>query len=196
MRNDTAFCKLNKVVCYFVFFFQQLLPCLTYNGHRFLNVTYCTYVAYNLWPWFEFLQVCFRIKPGKEFFEQNSWATFSLNENYIPYVWGLDSTFFPLPISAHTSFFSTLYCHMLDIGNSAILFWGSLSDNNTHERGPWPKRASWFIVTQHIFSSAFGDCPCVFPHRRFLTWACAYCCNIFPTETLFQYSWAHIIINF
>ena len=163
-----------------------------------MNVIHRTYAVCNLWPRLGFLQVCFIIEPGGVC-KQNMWATFSLSQ------WRLHSPLlktrlhlFPSPISAHTFFFSTLYSHLLGVGNSAILFWAPLTDDNADQSGPWPKRASWIIVTQCTFSQPFRDFPCV--ASSFMgdssSKDCACSCNFFPIGRLFHYSWAHIILIF
>lgn len=106
--------------------------------------------------------------PRERVCKQNIWATFffffPLSENYILHFWRLDSTHFPLPISAHTLFLRSLYCHLLGIGNLTVLFSGPLM---TVQSGPWPQRASWSVVIS-VHLHQFGDWPCCgrLPHGR------------------------------
>lgn len=120
---------------------------------------------FDLWPWLGFL---FQTDPGKGFAsrisEPSFFFFFPLSENYILHFWRLDSTHFPLPISAHTLFLRSLYCHLLGIGNLTVLFSGPLM---TVQSGPWPQRASWSVVIS-VHLHQFGDWPCCgrLPHGR------------------------------
>ena len=75
--------------------------------------------AHNLWPWLGFLQTCFRNIPEIGFASRIPESLFlPPNEYCILRFWRLDLTqltsFCPFPMSAHTLFVRTLYCHLLD----------------------------------------------------------------------------------